>query len=436
MHQRKFALNIDADLKSRIYIRLFYESLSMAFQSLISNKLRSLLSVLGITIGIFSIVLVFTLVDSLETNIKSSVQSLGKNVIYIDKWQWVGGDNDYPWWKYINRPDARISEVKALKEQPVYALAEAISFTSSSNTTVRAGDKTAENTTIDGHTFDFTRIESLEISEGRFFNEFEDINGKAVAIIGHNVANGLYDKTRGITGKKFSIYGKQVEIIGVFKNQGDNLINIDFDDKIVVPYKFLQYVNNESNQTNIIVKAKENIGEDAIYEELRGSMRSIRRLKPMEEDNFSLNKISFLSDTIGEFFKSVNMFGLIIGLFSLLVGGFGVANIMFVSVKERTNIIGIQKALGARNEFILFHFLTEAVVLSILGGLFGILMTWGVSAAINLYLSGTDTAFRLVMSFGNFTSGIFFASVIGLLAGVIPAWNASRLVPVEAIRSK
>lgn len=423
-------------MKTRIYIRLFYESLAMAFQSLISNKLRSLLSVLGITIGIFSIVLVFTLVDSLESNIKSSVQSMGKNVIYIDKWQWAGGSNDYPWWKYMNRPDARLSEVKALKEQPINALVDAISFTSSASTTVRAGDKSVENTSVAGHTYDFTRIENLEISEGRFFNEFEDINGRAVAVVGHNIAMGLFDKNTGLTGKYINLFGKQVTVIGVFKNQGDNLIDIDFDDKIVVPYKFLQYANKQAAGSNIIVKAKDNIGVDAIYEELRGSMRSIRRLKPMEEDDFSLNKISFLSETIGEFFKSVNVFGLIIGLFSLLVGGFGVANIMFVSVKERTNIIGIQKALGARNEFILFHFLTEAVVLSLLGGLFGILMTWGVASASNVFLASSDTAFRLVMSGANFGKGLFFASVIGLLAGVIPAYRASRLVPVEAIRSK
>lgn len=423
-------------MKTRIYIRLFYESLAMAFQSLISNKLRSLLSVLGITIGIFSIVLVFTLVDSLESNIKSSVQSMGKNVIYIDKWQWAGGSNDYPWWKFMNRPDARLSEVKALKEQPINALVDAISFTSSASTTVRAGDKSVENTSVAGHTYEFTRIENLEISEGRFFNEFEDINGRAVAVVGHNIAMGLFDKNTGLTGKNINLFGKQVSIIGVFKNQGDNLIDIDFDDKIVVPYKFLQYANKQAAGANIIVKAKDNIGVDAIYEELRGSMRSIRRLKPMEEDDFSLNKISFLSETIGEFFKSVNVFGLIIGLFSLLVGGFGVANIMFVSVKERTNIIGIQKALGARNEFILFHFLTEAVVLSLLGGLFGILMTWAVASASNVFLASSDTAFRLVMSGANFGKGLFFASVIGLLAGVIPAYRASRLVPVEAIRSK
>ena len=423
-------------MKTRIYIRLFYESLAMAFQSLISNKLRSLLSVLGITIGIFSIVLVFTLVDSLESNIKSSVQSMGKNVIYIDKWQWAGGSNDYPWWKFMNRPDARLSEVKALKDQPINALVDAISFTSSASTSVRAGDKSVENTSVAGHTYEFTRIENLEITEGRFFNEFEDINGRAVAVVGYNIAMGLFDKNTGLTGKNINLFGKQVVIIGVFKNQGDNLVDLDFDDKIVVPYKFLQYANKQAGGANIIVKAKDNIGVDAIYEELRGSMRSIRRLKPMEEDSCSLNKISFLSEAIGEFFKSVNVFGLIIGLFSLLVGGFGVANIMFVSVKERTNIIGIQKALGARNEFILIHFLTEAVVLSLLGGLFGILMTWGVASASNVFLASSDTAFRLVMSGANFGKGLFFASLIGLLAGVIPAYRASRLVPVEAIRSK
>jgi len=408
----------------------------MAFQSLVSNKLRSLLSVLGITIGIFSIVLVFTLVDSLESNIKKSIQSLGKNVIYIDKWQWMGGNGDYPWWKFMNRPDATLSEARALKDQPVAALADAISFTSSASTTVRIGDKFLENVNIAGHTFEFSKIETLEITEGRFLNEFEDNNGRAVAIIGHNVASGLFGKATGLVGKKMTFYGKQVEIIGVFKNQGDNLVNIDFDDKIVVPIKFLQYIDNNLKGSNIIVKAKDKIGVDAIYEELRGSMRSIRRLKPAEDDNFTLNKISFLSDTIGEFFKIVNLFGLIIGLFSLLVGGFGVANIMFVSVKERTNIIGIQKALGARNEFILLNFLTEAVVLSVLGGLIGILITWGIAGISNSILANTDNSFRLIMTWANVGKGIMFASIIGILAGLIPAYRASKLVPVEAIRSK
>ncbi len=423
-------------MKFRLYIRLLFESLSMAFQSLISNKLRSILSVIGISIGIFSIITVFTAVDSLEMNIKKSVQSLGKNVIYIDKWLWVGGSNDYPWWKYMNRPDARYSEVKALKEQPVNQLLDAVAFTTTQNSTIRAGEKFLENVKIDGHSFEFSKIENLEITEGRFFNEFEDLNAKNVAIIGHNVAMGLFDKNKGLVGKSITMFGKKVEIIGVFKNQGDNIVNLDFDDDIVVPVKFLQYLTNETNGTNIIVKAKDNVGADAVYEELRGSMRSIRRQKPQEEDNFSLNKISFLSDTITELFKTINKFGLIIGLFSLLVGGFGVANIMFVSVKERTNIIGIQKALGAKNEFILFHFLTEAIVLSILGGIIGIMLTWGVSGLLNMIISGTESSFRMVLTWGNVLQGIMFASVIGLLAGLIPAYRASRLVPVEAIRSK
>lgn len=408
----------------------------MAFQSLVSNKLRSALSILGITIGIFCIIAVFTLVDSLELNIKKSVSTLGKNVIYIDKWQWVGGDNDYPWWKYINRPTAKLHEVKMLKEQPVMSLVEAVSFVTQINTTLKAGDKTIENGTVDGYTAEFSRIQDLEIAEGRFFNEFEDDNGRAVAVIGYNIAKGLFDQEKNLVGKKISMFGKQVEIIGVFKNQGDNLINIDFDDHVVVPIQFLQAVTNDINDANIIVKAKDKVGEDALYEELRGSMRGIRRLRPAEEDNFTLNKISFLSDVIGDFFKLINKFGLVIGLFSLLVGGFGVANIMFVSVKERTNIIGIQKALGARNEFILFHFLTEAIVLSVIGGIIGILFTWLASIGGNAMLSGTESSFRLVMTMDNIITGLVFSSIIGLFAGVIPAYRASRLVPVEAIRSK
>lgn len=408
----------------------------MAFHSLISNKMRSILSVIGITIGIFSIITVFTAVDSLEMNIKNSLQSMGKNVIYIDKWQWVGGGNDYPWWKYINRPDAKYNEIRAIQEQPVSNLLDAVAFTSSTSATVRSGDEYLENVSVNGYSFEFTKIQDIEISSGRFFNEFEDKNARNVAIIGHNVAIGLFDTDKGLVGKYISIFGKKVEIIGVFKNQGDNIINIDFDDNVVVPVKFLQYISKDRNNSNIIIKAKDNIGSDAVYEELRGSMRSIRRLKPQQEDNFSLNKISFLSETISELFGTINKFGLIIGLFSLLVGGFGVANIMFVSVKERTNIIGIQKALGAKNEFILFHFLTESVVLSVLGGIVGILLTWGISGALNLFLSSSTSTFRMVLTWDNVFQGILYASAIGLLAGMIPAYRASRLVPVEAIRSK
>ncbi len=422
-------------MNAHLYFRLLAESLRMAITALISNKLRSVLSVLGITIGIFSIVLVFTLVDSLEMNIRNSIQSLGKNVIYIDKWQWAGGSKDYPWWKYLSRPDAKFSEVKALKSQPIYQLVDAISFTSQDNTTIKSGDVSVDNINVTGHTYEFTKIETIELTEGRFFNEFEDINGKAVCLIGYNVAMGLFNQNQHLVGKTITMYGKQVEIIGVFKNQGDNLINFDFDDKVIVPIKFLFYANNKIDGANIIVKAKDNVGVDAIYEELRGSMRSIRRLKPLEEDNFSLNKIAYLSETIGDFFKIVNVFGLIIGLFSLLVGGFGVANIMFVSVKERTNIIGIQKALGARNGFILINFLTEAVVLSLLGGIIGITLTWGIAELVNLMLSHSDSAFRLVMTWGNVFNGLLFSATIGIIAGMIPAYKASRLVPVEAIRS-
>ena len=314
-------------------------------------------------------------------------------------------------------------------------MVDAISFTSQDNTTIKSGDVSVDNINVTGHTYEFTKIETIELTEGRFFNEFEDINGKAVCLIGYNVAMGLFNQNQHLVGKTITMYGKQVEIIGVFKNQGDNLINFDFDDKVIVPIKFLFYANNKIDGANIIVKAKDNVGVDAIYEELRGSMRSIRRLKPLEEDNFSLNKIAYLSETIGDFFKIVNVFGLIIGLFSLLVGGFGVANIMFVSVKERTNIIGIQKALGARNGFILINFLTEAVVLSLLGGIIGISLTWGIAELVNLMLSHSDSAFRLVMTWGNVFNGLLFSATIGIIAGMIPAYKASRLVPVEAIRS-
>ncbi|MES2618714.1 MAG: ABC transporter permease [Bacteroidota bacterium] len=420
-------------------IGLFRESVIMALSSLVTNKLRSILSVLGIAIGIFCIVLVFTIVDSLETNIRSSVQSLGKNVIYIDKWQWLSGGNDYPWWKYVNRPDIKMDEVRQVKNQPINGMIDAISFTASESSTVKAGKNSIEGASIDGYTSEFAKIQNLDILMGRFFNELEDRSGAPVAVVGANIATSLFPDKEIVVGEKISVFGKQVLIIGQMKNQGDNIINIDFDDNILVPVKFLQYAAGvgENMGSKMIIKAKDNVSVDALTEELRGTMRGIRRLKPIEDDNFSLNKISFLSDSIGEFFKSVSTFGLIIGMFSLLVGGFGVANIMFVSVKERTGQIGIQKSLGAKNEFILFQFLTEAIVLSIIGGLIGIGITWLVSVGANYYLANSmESTFRMALTSSNFINGILFATSIGLFAGIIPAYRASRLLPVEAIRSK
>ncbi len=423
-------------MKFTLAFQLFKESVAMALSALANNKLRSFLSVLGISIGIFAIVFVFTLVDSLERNIKNSVQSLGKNVVYIDKWQWMAGGNDYPWWKYINRPTAKLEELKELKQQPIYQLIDAMSFVSNENTTAKADKNSVENVTIEGYTVDFAKIQTLDITEGRFFNALEDNSGVAVAILGANVANGLFPNDSKIEGKIITLFGKQVKVIGVFKNQGDNIINIDFDDKVVVPIAFLQYAVGKSGDANIIIKAKDNISIDELTNELQGSMRAIRRLRPVEDDNFSLNKISFLSESITEFFGTVKIFGLIIGMFSLLVGGFGVANIMFVSVKERTSQIGIQKSLGAKNEFILLQFLTEAVVLSILGGVVGILITWGFAELGNLILEkAMHSTFKIVVTDNNFLVGIVFSSIIGLCAGIIPAKRASNLVPVEAIRS-
>ncbi len=324
------------------------ESAQLALQSLLQHKLRSLLSVLGISIGIFAIVFVFTLVDSLEMDIKKSVQSLGKKVIYIDKFEWMGGKGgEYPWWKYISRPNATFNEMDNLNKSSISPLIDAISFTSSRNVSLKNGKYSVESVSVKGFTSEFTSIQDLEIEQGRFFNKLEDINAKPVAVIGYNIAQGLFPETQQLIGKYITLFGKKVQVIGVFKNQGDNIINMDFDDQIVVPIKFMQIVNPMPySDANIIVKAKENIDIDKFEKELEGSFRSIRRLNPKEENNFALNKISFLTDSITQFFSTIKILGIIIGMFSLLVGGFGVANIMFVSVKERTSLIGIQKALG------------------------------------------------------------------------------------------
>lgn len=350
-----------------------------------------------------------------------------------------GRGKDYPWWKYVNRPDISLKEVKQIMDHPVGEMIAAISFTSEASSKIKAGKNSIDGARVNGYTASFAKIQNLEIAYGRFFNELEDNNGAPVAVVGDNIAKSLFPDLPNAVGQKMTVFGKQLTVIGQLKNQGDNIINIDFDENVIVPVRFLHYASGDGSGMNskIIIKAKEHVSVDALAEELRGAIRGVRRLKPVEDDNFSLNKISFLSDSIGEFFKSVSKFGLIIGMFSLLVGGFGVANIMFVSVKERTAQIGIQKALGAKNGSIMTQFLTEAIVLSIVGGLIGLLLTWLMATGVNAVLgSVVKSEFRFILTGANFFTGIFFATFIGLFAGIIPAFRASRLVPVEAIRSK
>ncbi|HYW94052.1 MAG TPA: ABC transporter permease [Bacteroidales bacterium] len=412
-------------------LKLIAESFIFALKSVFVNRLRTSLSLLGITIGIFAIISVFTIVDSLEMNIRESINSMGSNVIYIEKWPWTSEEGqDYPWWKYVNRPVPNIKEYEELEAR--LKNAEAVSFVISPKTSIQYHDNQVDNATITGVTEGFEEIRNFDIQSGRYFSPFELTAGRNFTVIGHNVAKQLFPSMDPL-GKTIEVRHSKLKVIGILEREGKTNFGDSMDDAIIVPVNFIRNVvniRNESMHPAIWVKAEPGIELVALTDEIRMSLRSIRRLKPNAEDNFALNQISMINNQLEKFFSTLNIAGWFIGIFSLLVGGFGIANIMFVSVKERTTIIGVEKALGARRYFILLQFVFESVLLALSGGIIGLMLIFGGTFMINV-----SSDFTITLTLGNIIMGLVISSLIGLIAGLAPAYTAARMDPVTAINT-
>ena len=412
-----------------LLLRLIRESVLFAVISLAANKLRTLLSLLGITIGIFAIILVYSIVDSLEKNIRDSVSQLGDNVVYIQKWPW-GGGGEYAWWKYLNRPVPLKKESELLRKRSQYA--ENIAFGSSLNgATAKFEGNSTSGIEVLGTTFEYAQIWDFELADGRYFTELEMSAGRPYCIIGADIADGLFPNRERCIGERITIEGQKLTIIGVFEKVGQSLVGQSYDRQVLVPFTFVRtVVNTDRNDQNLImVSAKAGVSLDQLKDELTGIMRSLRRLRPGADDDFALNDPSLIKNQLDSLFGVLGLVGTVIGGFSILVGGFGIANIMFVSVRERTNEIGIQKALGAKNFMVLFQFLTESVVLCLIGGIMGLFLV-----ALGAFAATKAFDFEIALSLANVIVGIGLSALIGLVSGFIPAWMAARLNPVDAIR--
>ena len=412
-------------------VKVIYESIRQALQSLIANKLRSFLSLIGITIGIFCIISVKSAVDSLENNVKEGFSELGTSAVYVEKFPW-NENFETSYWKYIKRPDPSFDDYEVIKEKSKLAKASTFNvFTGGKTITYKSNS--IEGATIMGSSYEFRSIQNLEIVKGRYFTNLEFNAGSNKVILGHKVADQLFGREEPV-GKEIKVYGQKFLVTGILKEEGESPFNmINFDEIIWLPLttarRFINIRDTRTVGRFLLVQAEKETPLEDLKSELTGIIRANRRLRPIEEDNFSLMEISLLNQLLEGFFSTLNFAGWLIGGFALIVGMFSVANIMFVSVKERTNIIGIKKAIGAQNSIILLEFLIEAIVLCIIGGLLGLLVSYGLVTVISNLID-----FHMTMTVNNAITGITISIIVGIISGIIPAYLASRLDPVVAIR--
>ena len=410
-------------------IRQIFESLIFAFQALKSNVMRTTLSLLGVSVGIFAIVAVFTAVDALNKKIRDDIDSFaGSGVFYVGKWPWIMSNN-YPWWKYLNRPEMKFSEFKYMKEN--LTTAKAVAVIDGRNANVSNGSSSM-SVNLTGASYDYNQISNIPIQTGRYFLPIESDNGLNSIIIGSKVAENL-NVNLGSEAVGIKLNGIKFNVIGILERKGEDAINMGGspDEKVFIPYTtFTKIFQKDKPAPEIALKAFENDpNQEQLEAEVTGLLRSLRSIKPKQESDFSINRLDGLNQFFDTIFSTLNIAGALIAGFSLLVGGFGIANIMFVSVKERTNIIGIQKSLGAKNYFILFQFLFEAVFLSLIGGMVGLFLVFLITLIPQEFLP-------MSLSIANMSKGLLISSIIGVLSGIVPAWFAAKLDPVIAIRAK
>lgn len=412
-----------------VYLRLLKESFAFAMNALRSNVLRTLLSLLGVTIGIFSIIAVLAAVDSLDRKITKDLSSLDKNTIYLMKFSF--GPTDVPQWKKEQFPNVKYDEYTYMKgamtntDQLGYQV-----FTKRES--IKHDSKTVSDVNIVPVSHEFIDIQGLEFEKGRFYNESEANSGAKVIVLGYEISKSLFDESEPI-GKSVRVYGQRFTVIGVLKKQGAGLFGDSDDTSALIPVNFIRqlYGDNNTSMTNVIIfKPVKGVDMGAYKAEISQKLRAFRGLKAGDSDNFFINVFSGFTDLIDGIILNMKFGGWLISGFSLLVGGFGIANIMFVSVKERTNLIGIQKSLGAKNRFILFQFLFEAIILSVIGGIIGLFLVWIIAVVLTNVLD-----FEFVLGMGNILLGTLLAAIIGLISGILPAISASKLDPVEAIRT-
>ncbi len=412
-------------------LRLLKESFLFAWQALVTNKLRTILSLLGVTIGIFSIIFVLSIVDSMEAEMKSSFDMIGSDILMVQKWPMgpEDGAEDYEWWKYMRRRPPNYKDMLKLKERMEDA--QSVAFSTNTQTTSEYRNNFLKTTVAGGVSYEYRETIAINLQSGRYFTPVECETGKNFAIIGDVVREQLFGDANPL-GKEMLVGGLKVIVIGVFEKEGTSLFGTGFDQLVMMPITFAtRIIPPDNDESNILVKAGAGITNKQLKDEVVATFREIRGLKPAGDNDFSIIESSMINEIVDSIIGVFNIVGLVIGIFAILVGAFSIANIMFVSVSERTNIIGIQKALGAKNYFILMQFLFESIALCLIGGVIGLLLVWGV-----ISLLGNLVEFHFILPLSRIAMGMSISIVVGLVAGIVPAMKAANLNPVDAMRSK
>ena len=399
---------------------IFNESFRIALTSILSNKSRSILTALGIIIGVLSVTLMGTLISGLDKGFDKSMAFLGKDIFSISRWEWFG---DTEWWEVRNRPRMRLEYVDVIKEKSSYA--EAVAPVMQRGAVLSRGEVSTAGTQIFGTNTDYMSTITANIAQGRFFTEGEDRSGSRVTVIGNDIAENLFVNQDPI-GEYLKIDGIKFRVIGIMEKQGKFLGLFSVDNQAILPLGAYTRLFSKRGFMRISIKVDENKIEEA-KDEIHAVMRSIRGLKPGEKDDFAINQTKAFETQYNSLKYAIGGTGIFITILSLVVGGIGIMNIMFVTVKERTREIGVRKAIGATPNMILSQFLMEAVTICIIGGFIGLTLAFGASYFINKIFPST---LPLWLAFGSIIMSVF----VGVISGLIPSYQAARLDPIEALR--